>query len=241
MFQIIVCSAGRAQILRSQTLKMLERAKPSSPIHIIVPEAQVETYRAALSGAIPHTLHGCEKGLTKQRQYARNLFPATERLLFVDDDIQRLRELVGERLADVEDLDRVLEDCFREAEAAGATLWGIYPIANRGWQTERVRRDRIYCVGAFYGIINSIPLEPVLDEAEDWARELEILHRGGHILRFDRFGIQTRYWKGDTGGIQRTTEETERIYNDLASRYSEWVVLMNKRKTGKLNLRFKKQ
>ena len=237
MFQIIVCSAGRPRILHEQTLRMLARGNTKAPIHIIVPNGQEVQYREAI-GEYPCHLHTTEKGLTKQRQFARNLFPADSRLLFVDDDVQRLRELRDGKLCDVENLDDMVTRCF---EVAGdAHLWGVYPIANRGWQTEKVERDSTYCVGAFYGIVNDIPPEPVDDEAEDWARQLAVLEAGGHTVRFCKWGIQTRYWKGDTGGIQRTPEGTVAIYNTLAERYASRVVLTTKR-NGKLNLKFKRQ
>jgi hypothetical protein len=239
MYKIVIPSAGRPEMLRNKTLALLSRAKPSAPIHIIVPEEQVETYRTHLAGAIEHTLHGCQKGLTKQRQFGRGLFGPSDRLVFLDDDVERLREWVDGRLVDVEDLDPMVSQCFQVAHDCSAALWGVYPITNRDWQSLKQRKDKAYCVGAFYGITNDIPAEPVYDEAEDWARQLEILNTGGHTVRIERWGIQTRYWKGDKGGIQRTNEETERIYNDLSSRYSQWVKLVVKR-NGKLNLRFKR-
>lgn len=237
MFHIIVCSAGRPRILREQTLRMLARSHTTSPVHIIVPTGEEGQYREAI-GDYPCHLYGAPRGLTKQRQFARSMFPADARLLFVDDDVQRLRELRDGKLYDVENLDEMVPRCF---EAAGeAHLWGVYPIANRGWQSEKVERDSTYCVGAFYGIVNDIPLEPAEDEAEDWARQLAVLEAGGHTVRFCKWGIQTRYWKGDTGGIQRTEANTTAIYNALAERYASRVVLTTKR-NGKLNLKFKKQ
>jgi hypothetical protein len=224
-------------MLRKQTLQMLARGNTTAPIHIIVPNGQEVQYRAAI-GEYPCHLHTTEKGLTKQRQYARSLFPADSHLLFVDDDVQRLRELRDGKLCDVENLDDMVMRCF---EVAGdAHLWGVYPIANRGWQSEKVERDSTYCVGAFYGIVNDIPAEPEADEGEDFARQLAVLEAGGHTVRFCKWGIQTRYWKGDTGGIQRTPESTMAIYNALASRYASLVTLTTKR-NGKLNLKFKRQ
>jgi hypothetical protein len=237
MYRIIVCSAGRPEILRKQTLAMLARGRTVAAIHIIVPFSQEERYREATVG-YPCSLHATEKGLTKQRQFARSLFPTDSRLLFVDDDVQRLRELRDGLLHDVIDLDAMVGRCFDDA--GDAHLWGVYPISNRSWQSEKVDKDTAYCVGAFYGIVNDIPAEPEFDEGEDWSRQLAVLEAGGHTLRFCKWGIQTQYWKGDTGGIQRTPESTVSIYNALAERYSSRVTLTTKR-NGKINLKFKKQ
>lgn len=221
--RVIICSAGRPAILNVETLHMLKRGRLQAELHIVVPEEQLEEYRRILRTDMLYHLHGTQKGLTKQRAYARSLFPADEELVFVDDDVQRLRELIGTRLHDVEKLDEMLHWMFHQMREAGAALWSVYPVANRGWQSNKVQIGPVYCVGAFYGIRNDIPAEPLNDEKEDHARALAIMASGRQIMRFCRWGIQTRYWKGDTGGIQRTPTSTEAIIEMLVKQYPTMV------------------
>lgn len=234
---MIICSAGRVGILNHETLRMLERGNLQSELHIVVPNEQLEEYRALIRTSLPYHLHGTQKGLTCQRQFARSLFPEDEELVFCDDDVQRLRELRGDRLFDVESIDEVLRYMFQTMREAEASLWSVYPVANRGWQSNKIQVGNTYCVGAFYGIRNDIPPEPLNDEKEDWARQLALQAAGKKVMRFCLWGIQTRYWKGDTGGIQRTWSLTDRIVNDLVTRYPT-LVTRKQRRNGQIDLKF---
>lgn len=237
--KLVVCSAGRPALFVAQTLHTILVGNVECPIHVVVPTEEVAIYTDIIRHHThrPIEIHGCAKGLTKQRQYARTLFPPEEEILFMDDDIQRLRELRDGRLHDVEGLEDMARECFDRMRREGASLWSIYPVANRGWQSQKVQQDNVYCVGAFYGIRNTIPPEPIHDEKEDWARQLAIQAAGGHVLRFCRYGIQTVYWKGDTGGIQRTPQETDTILKELEATYGSLVRRTVKR-NGRPDLRF---
>jgi len=118
-----------------------------------------------------------------------------------------------------------------------ASMWGVYPVCNRDWMSNKVDTMNAYIVGALYGIINSIPDEGKDDEKEDWERLLKLMRVGGRAIRFREFGIITRYWRGDTGGIQRTKLETAAIVERLCKEY-EGMVRPVVRRNGKLDLKF---
>lgn len=241
--KIVVCSAGRPYILKKQTLHVLRTANiTQTDIFIIVPYEEVPLYTNALADTndLPFCIWGAPRGLTKQRQFARNLFLPEEEIVFMDDDIQRFRELQADgTLKDITTGEEIFRSCFQRMREEECILWGIYPIANRGWQSHKIQKDNCYCVGALYGLLNTAPPEPAEDEAEDFTRQLQIQSQGQHVLRFCQYGIQTKYWRSDKedGGIRRTKESTVRIFNGLAEQYSSLVKLYTTR-TGKLNLKF---
>jgi len=203
---------------------------------IVVPYEEVAEYKAAFPA---RNIVGAPRGLVKQRAFARTLFTPEERILFMDDDISRVKALeYTDMLQSVwESFDYVVESLFTQMEAFQCSMWGVYPMCNRGWQKHTHSPDTAYIVGAFYGILNSIPDETGDDEAEDFRRQLRLLESGGHCIRFNWIGIQTKYWKGDTGGIQRTPAKSLQIFQGLANQFPQYVKMSQTRK-GHPNLRF---
>lgn len=233
MFHIVICSAGRVEKLAKNTLRVIRHTH--MPVLIVVPYDELETYKAAFPDRF---VIGAPRGLVKQRAYARTLYATSARILFMDDDISRVKRLtMGQVITIEESFDGIVEALFERMVLKDCVMFGVYPMCNRGWQSDTVTKDRAYIVGAFYGIINSIPEEVGEDEAEDFRRQLRLLDSGGHCVRFNHTGITTRYWKGDTGGIQRQEESSRAIFQGLAERYPNLVRVIQNRK-GRPNLRF---
>ena len=231
--KLVICSAGRARLLRDKTLVALHRGRFTGELHIVVPFDEVLEY-TMVCGA--YRIWGAPKGLCRQRQFARNLFGREEEIVFMDDDITAVKAKVGGELWRV-DLNDMFSACFAVMKEVKASMWGVYPVCNRDWMSNTIDCDNAYVVGALYGIVNSIPPEGDDDEKEDWERQLKLMLAGGKAIRFREFGIITRYWRGDTGGIQRTEEATRRIVDRLVEKYPGYVKPVVRR-NGKLDLKF---
>ena len=233
MFHIVICSAGRVETLGRYTLRVIRHTH--MPVLIVVPYDELEKYKAAFPDRM---IIGAPRGLVKQRDYARRLYNSDARILFIDDDISRLKRLtMGQLITIEESFDSIVESLFDRMVLKGCVMFGVYPMCNRGWQKDTTTMDRAYIVGAFYGIINSIPEEVGQDEAEDFRRQLRLLDSGSHCIRFNHMGVQTQYWKGDSGGIKRHEEISKAIFQELAEKYSKYVRLTQNRQ-GRPNLRF---
>ena len=234
MFNVVVCSAGRVDVLKRQTMALLEYTEMA--VVIVVPYEEVAEYQAAFPER--HVV-GAPRGLVKQRAFARTLFTPEEYILFMDDDISRVKALeYTDMLHPIwEAFDDVVESLFIQMEAFQCSMWGIYPMCNRGWMKQSHTRDMAYIVGAFYRIRNNIPDEVGDDEAEDFRRQLRLLESGGHCIRFNWIGVQTKYWKGDAGGIQRTPAKSLQVFQGLAATYPQYVK-MSQTRNGRPNLRF---
>ena len=231
--KVVVCSAGRAQILRDKTLVALARGGFTGELHIVVPFEEVMEYTMVCGS---YRIWGAPKGLCKQRQFARNLFGREEEIVFMDDDITAVKIKLEGRLWRV-NLNDMFSACFAVMKEVKASMWGVYPVCNRDWMSNTIDSENAYVVGALYGIVNSIPHEGEDDEKEDWERQLKLIVAGGKAIRFREFGIITRYWRGDTGGIQRTPEGTQRIVDRLVATYPG-LVKPTVRRNGKLDLKF---
>jgi len=154
--------------------------------------------------------------------------PPGTRLVFVDDDITGVFEAKSRRdLERVEDLPNLFTNLFRDADAASATISGIYPVHNPYFMRPRVRYDLTYiCAGLFGIIVTGRPCEMVtLDDKEDFERSIRHYLADGHVVRNEHYCIGTDGYHG-AGGMQlsrtplrvrASAEWLVRQYPDLCS------------------------
>ena len=232
------CSSGRSTSIAAKTLSALNASGFMGNILICVPHAELPTYTEALKD-YPVQLVGAEKGLVKQRKHVRSMFAEGQEIVFIDDDVTRIRFLFGGKVHPITNIHMTVETLFQCIEnMEGPLMWGVYPMINRDWMRERMSIGNCYIVGAFYGIINDPRLvEPEIDECEDWARSLSEQKAGRAPVRFDWLGIDTRYFK-NAGGMQseRSPEKRRAAVEALATLYSE-IVKIKIRKNGTLDLK----
>lgn len=239
----ICCSAGRAGIIGKKTLKTLARAGFQGSLFVIVPHDEIATYTHALSECdepISCILQGATRGLVNQRKHARSLFPPGQEMVFIDDDITAIKTKLSAAPAEkIGAIHNVVDFCFDWLACTGSLLWGVYPVANGLFMKQRICVGNCYVVGALYGIINDPRLEePMVDECEDYWRQLSEQAAGRPPLRFECIGIETRYFK-NPGGMQkdRKPEVRTSVINTLVERYPA-IVKWKTRKDGTPDLKF---
>lgn len=239
----ICCSAGRPTMLKNKTLRMLATSGFIGTVFIIVPHEEVATYTVALADApVSCVLQGTARGLVKQRAYARTLFPPGQEMVFIDDDISSIKMKVGKKFQKVGAIHNIVDYCFEWLACTESLMWGVYPVANSMFMKERIATGNCYVVGAFYGIVNDPRLEePSVDECEDYSRQLSEQAAGRPPLRFDCFGIDTRYFK-NPGGMQsdRKPEVRRSVVATLVDTYPA-MVKSKSRKDGTPDLAFLKK
>jgi len=190
------------------------------------------------------TLHGAPRGLPQQRQHIRSLLPGDAKIVFIDDDVSKISWLVpGDKafadpkpiVLDNVHIPNLAEGLFQNMEDRGGAMWGVYPMRNRSWQKMTVSQDK-YIVGAFYGLLNNTPGDDGPSQAEDFKRQLKLISRNFKTFRYNCIGIQTTYWKGDSGGIQRTDDLCHTLFRLLENEYPGLCQLTMTRK-GRPNLK----
>ena len=236
----ICCSAGRSGTICQKTLRMLAGAGFQGSLFVIVPHDEITAYTLALADApISCILQGATRGLVNQRKHARTLFPPGQEMIFIDDDVTAIKMKIGGAFQKVGAIHNITDYCFEWLSATDSLLWGVYPVANRMFMNERLAIGNCYVVGAFYGIINDPKLqEPAVDEFEDVARQLSEQAAGRPPLRFDCFGVETRYFK-NPGGLQlhRNPETRLSVANTLIDTYPA-MVKWKTRKDGTPDVKF---
>lgn len=219
-------------MLVKKTLATLARGNFQGSLYVVVPSDQLVAYQTAVRGNDVHCilLH-CEKGLTKQRRFFRDMMLPDTEIVFIDDDVEAIKLLTPTGLVHCRNVDMLANYVFQTMAFAGENcfLAGVYPMANRDWMSRSIVRGNAYVVGALYFLRNREEVvDPEQQELEDWARQLHEQAAGRPVLRFNFIGIQTQYFK-NKGGLQdtRTGELRNQVVNHLVATYPTIV----KRKT----------
>ena len=235
------CSSGRSELLVQKTLKSLARGQFSSVLWLVVPSEEVTAYTEKVTGnqVMCMIQAAPERGLVKQRKFFREqMAPGTE-IVFIDDDIEAIKIKGPDGLRHVTRVEAMAEYVFQTMHNHDALLAGVYPMANRDWQKHIIFKSNSYIVGALYFCVNDNRLvEPDEDELEDWARCLSEQAAGRSVLRFNFFGIQTKYW-ANPGGLQtdRTDQKRMAAIQSLLTRFPG-LIKRKLRKNGKEDLAF---
>jgi len=255
-YRVIINSTGRADVLASKTLPLLH-ASGLEP-EVWVSSEQEQLHYASVGGCAgvriyvaPHDpadqrleVVGKEPvGLGKARNHViRNSRPG-ELLVFIDDDLTGVSEATGPKeLRPVEDLDWLFRSMFRDMEAASATLWGLYPVANPYFMKPRVRTDLVYICGGLFGVkVTGKEHELVtLDDKEDFERSIRHYLADGHVVRNEHFCLGTTGYKGK-GGMQlsRTPLRVRAAAEWLTVRYPNLCQLNTAKKSGWTEVRLR--
>jgi hypothetical protein len=225
-------------MLKAKTLQTLANCGFVGTLFVCVPHEEMATYIQAIDD---HSviLVGAQKGLVNQRKHIRSMWPPGQEIVFIDDDISKIKFLAGGTVHHVSNIHALVDVFFQHIHhMEGPLMWGVYPMINRDWMKMREAVGNCYVVGAFYGIINDPRLEePEVDEMEDWSRSLSEQKAGRPPVRFEWVGIDTRYFK-NSGGMQaeRTVEKRRTACEALLAKYSD-IVKLKTRKEGQLDLK----
>ncbi len=240
-YVIAIPSYNRVDILEKKTLKVLnEYAIPPSKIHIFVAnEAEKKAYEA-----IPNHLYGKivigKPGLQAQRNFIFDYFPKGTHLISLDDDINSVVHAEGTKLKPLESLAEVFAKGFAECKKHKYHLWGVYPMANAGWQTKQadVSTDTKFIIGHMFGLIVDKTFKLHVELKQDYELSLHYSKQDGGVIRLNHIACRTKM--GAKGGIGKATSERLGIYQKsiqyLMEKYPDRVRL-NPRREGEILLK----
>ena len=227
---IVIPSYNRPELIQKKTLALLHKHNINSRlIHIFVSDKeQYDLYKEKIPKSFYNKLIIGVKGLKNQRNFINTYYPEGLQIVQMDDDIDKIVQLVSRRrsrsrsksrsktksitkrksstyktLKPIEDLDTFIKEAFKKCQANGIFLWGIYPLANAYFMTDRITTDLRFIVGPMFGMINRHrpDLQLTVDEKENSERTLQHWVIDGKVLRFNNIGLETNYYK-NKGGMQ---------------------------------------
>jgi hypothetical protein len=264
-FQIAVPSYKRANVLCERTLKLL--ASLSIPfqnisVFIIDDEDEICSYKRHLHTAnfddVNLICAHIDPGLHRMRNYITQYYAEDTWILNMDDDIESIQYLhIDTTIDDVNKCQRYkllpfdatsfmpwVQHAFADMESHGLRLFGVYPVKNGFFMKDLPAQtyDLRFCVGAFWGCINTKSLCLTLEEKEDFERTLLFWEAYHGVLRFNNVTVATKYYKTE-GGMQARGNnawrqaEAERSCDILCKRYPNVCRLYTGKKNGIMEVR----
>ena len=254
---IAIPSYNRADLLQVKTLALLHKHNIDPKIiNIFVSDRyQYNLYKSKITKALYNKLIIGVKGLKNQRNYINNYYPQGYHIVEMDDDIDKIVQLdikygatpkastpkgatpkaSTKKIKPIENLDAFIKDAFQRCVANGIFLWGVYPLANPYFMTNKITTDLRFIVGPFWGMINRHreDLQLTIDEKENSERTLQNWVIDGKVLRFNNIGIETKYYK-NKGGMQNNNKNSN--YRKEAALNSVYYLHKKYPKLTKINL-----
>jgi hypothetical protein len=243
-YVVAIPSYHREEVLPLKTLKTLVEGKVDPKcIHIFVAN---ESEKKKYEKAVPSEMYGAiivgKPGISKQRRFIIQYFPEKTPIVSIDDDVEGVFQLSGEKLAKIGNLDKFYETAFSRLEKEKLFVWGIYPVHNPFFMKPTVTTDLKFILGTMYGFINrhDAKLKPSLQCKEKEDVEMSLLYylKDGGVLRFNQTTVKTKFHA--KGGLGEESEERFKNNQDsadyLAKKYPDLVTIFH-RKNGMAEIR----
>ena len=248
-YVICIPSYKRATLCNDKTLStLMEHKIPKTKIYVFVAnQKEYEDYATVLE--TNYKLIIGKKGLVQQRDYICNYFKTGQRIVFFDDDVEKI-DLSLSPLFKSKSLDYFLKYAFKECKKRQSFIWGVYPVFNPFFREPRpeITDNLNYIVGAFYGIINRPDLKELNlvitkknGQKEDVERTLKYFIYDGIVLRFNKIGFVTKYY-GKHGGLGTFEDRLKPMLmasQKLQKKYPQYGTIVT-RKTGMTEFKLRK-
>jgi len=147
-------------------------------------------------------------------------------------------------LKPIQNFENMIEKTFELAIKNKINLWGVYPINNPYFMSNRISTDLKLITGPFFGFINqhNKHLENTINEKEDVERTIQYYLQDGAVLRLNNLVVKTSYYR-NSGGMQfegkNRKEEALKSSKYLADKYPELTRLDTSKKSGYAEVRLK--
>ena len=238
--EIAIPSYNRPKIIGQKTLKLLlDFGVCSNQIRIFLRDKeQQKLYEQEIGTSWNFHITG-QSGIDATRNYLRYYYHHTDldAVLFMDDDITKFMDM--DKPIDRPFMD-LIQYFFKETKDRGARLFAVYPSINTYYMKDKITTSLRYCVGGFQGLIID-KTKPIIfcdvGHFEDHQFSYEHFIEDGCVVRFDRWGIETKYFErkggicGDLGGMKNRQKEMEENAHYMVARYGD-MCKINIKKNG---------
>ena len=247
MYKVAIPSYKRADTILNKTLPTLIKGKVnSSRIYIFVANKEErKIYELTIPKNMYHKIVVGKKGIANQRIFIKNYFKEGDYVVSIDDDVEGLFKLKGDKLTNMNNLDVFFKHAYKMLKREKLFLWGIYPVMNPYFMKtiKRVTTSLKFIIGVLHGYIvrKDSKLDPSTsaEGKEDYEQSILFYNKDGGVLRFNDVAAKTKFLaKGGLGQIDKRFEMNRMAAAYLSKKYPNYVTVFH-RQNGMTEIRLK--
>lgn len=231
-YVVAIPSYNRHNEIIDKTLTTLfDGGVKKSKIFIFVAnKTQEELYSSVIPKELYNKIIVGKLGIANQRVFISNYFPDNKYIVSLDDDVEELQILKGERLVKLRDLDGFFKDAYKILKKEHLYIWGVYPVRNAYFMYNTVTTDLRFIIGVMFGYINRKlkELVPKAEGKEDIEQSILYYKMDGGVVRFNNVVPKTKF--NAPGGLGTDRQEMNRIAaNYLKQKYPDIVTIFHRK------------
>lgn len=241
MYKIIIPSYQRNKTFEKKTLKLLSKyGLTDKAILYLSTEEDVKNYKHF---NIP--IESAPRGYENVCNHITDQLDENTKYVLMGDDVSRFYKFNYDtgKNEEVEDLNVVFNETFREMEENAINLGGFYPTKNPlciRRQKKLLTTDLKFIHDACCCVINKkvIKLNNELSKS-DFQRTIEYYKIDGGVLRKNNYSFYTTFGKGKGGNIDGNDKEEE-YTKKFINHYNDYIKRVIRHKSGSCSFVLKK-
>jgi len=238
-YVVAIPSYNRANEIIDKTLTtLLEGGVNKNKIFIFVAnKAEENIYNSLIPKELYNKIVVGKKGIANQRVFISNYFPVNKYIVSLDDDVEELQMLRGEKLVKLRDLDGFFKEAYQILKKEHLYIWGVYPVRNAFFMYNTISTDLKFIIGVTFGYINRKlkELVPRAEGKEDIEQSILYYKKDGGVVRFNNVVPKTKFNAPGGLGTDRA-EMNKKAAEYLKKKYPDIVTIFH-RKNGMTEVR----
>lgn len=223
-YKIAIPSYKREDILCDKTLKYLQECKinPKRIFIFVANEEEKSNYIKRLPKYYNKIIVGI-KGIKNIRWFIRDYFGEGEYIISIDDDVEYLLQMGGEKGHKLFDLNYFIIDSFNTAGIMECRMWGIGSHFNPFFLRVGHGIGLRYIISTFYGLRNTHDKSTYIEigEKEGASRSILFYLADGRVMKINSVCMKTAFFE-NKGGLQDVSGKNR--INTKIKEAGEWLI-----------------
>ena len=218
-YVVAIPTYNRVQEVTNKTLATLKEGGVSkNKIYLFVAnKQQYDLYEKNVPKNLYNNIIIGKKGITNQRIFISQYFKEGQYVISMDDDVEELEFLKGEKLVRLKDINNFFINAYKLMKKEQLFIWGIYPVRNPFFMYNELTFDLRFIIGVTFGFIvrhdKKLKMSTNAETKEDYEQTILYYKMDGGVIRFNNITAKTKF--NSPGGLG--TDRFER--NNKAAEY----------------------
>lgn len=218
-YLIAIPTYNRVHEVTNKTLATLKEGGVSkNKIYLFVAnKQQYDLYEKNVPKNLYNNIIIGKKGITNQRIFISQYFKEGQYIISMDDDVEELEFLKGEKLVRLKDINNFFINAYKLMKKEQLFIWGIYPVRNPFFMYNELTFDLRFIIGVTFGFIvrhdKKLKMSTNAETKEDYEQTILYYKMDGGVIRFNNITAKTKF--NSPGGLG--TDRFER--NNKAAEY----------------------